>query len=840
MSRRLKGWCLQIMLTVTAITPAVRAQTVVPDLLSTSSPNAGSTWAANAVPVTQTEKSLGDYALLLGDDPQNRLVKPFLHHLAADQENFWARPARLQTKDLKWIVPFAGFTGGLIAGDSWISKQVPDKRNQLTRSQHVSNYALYSLVGAAGGSFLLGRVTNNDHLGEAGLLSGEAAVNSTAVAYLFKTITQRPRPLEDGRNGTFFQGGSSFPSEHSAVAWSVASVWAHEYPGPLSKLIAYGLASTVTLTRVTGKQHFPSDAVIGSALGWYFGRQVYRAHHDPELGGAAWGNFLEEEGEHTRNPDNMASPYVTMDSWIYPALDRLIALGYVQSAMLGIRPWTRMECARMLEEAGDRLSNSDSPDQAAGIYHELSQEFVEESARLNGARNVGATVESVYTRVMNISRPPLRDGYHFGQTIINDYGRPFGEGVNLVTGTSGRAVAGPFSFYVRGEYQQAPSVGPVSPSALQAMAGADFLSDFGPNFMPSGFSANTGSYNRFRLLEGSISLNLHNVEFSFGKQNAWLGPGEAGPLLFSDNAEPITMLRIDSISPFHFPLVSNLLGPARTEFFIGQLSGLQWVFQPPTLYGPNNVNPQPFVHGDKISFKPTPNLEFGMGIVAMFGGPGLPFTIHNFLRTYYSHRANLANNPGKRFSAFDFSYRVPRLRKWLTAYLDSLVVDEVSPIGSSRPSLNPGLYMPQVPKIPKLEIRAEGLKTAHPGAGGCCVPGNTYFDSRYISGFTNNGDLIANWIGRAGWGGQAWATYNFSPRTMVQFGYRSQHVDRQFVGGGGLSDFTLKTNVTLRHDMTLSGMLQYEHWNFPVLAPTGQSNFTASLQVTYWPRWSLR
>ena len=128
----------------------------------------------------------------------------------------------------------------------------------------------------------------------------------------------------------------------------------------------------------------------------------------------------------------------------------------------------------------------------------------------------------------------------------------------------------------------------------------------------------------------------------------------------------------------------------------------------PGVVGPN-ISPQPFIHGEKISFQPTPNLEFGMGITAMFGGPGLPVTFGNFFRTYYVHSPNAANNPGKRISAADFTYRVPGVRNWLTFYLDSLVVDEISPIGSTRANVNPGIYMPQFPKIPKLEFRAEGI-----------------------------------------------------------------------------------------------------------------------------------
>ena len=258
-----------------------------------------------------------------------------------DQKQFWTSPARFRTKDLKWILPAAGITAAFIASDSWWSRQVNPSHQQTSLT--VSDYGTYSLIGLSGASFLIGSMTHDGHLQEAGLLSGEAAINATGVTYLFKEITQRQRPLQGNGNGDFFTGGSSFFSEHSAIAWSIASVWAHEYPGWLSQMAAYGLASTITITRVTAKQHFPSDVIVGSALGWYFGRQVYRAHHDPELGGSPWGSLLPENtGEKPRNPNYMASPYVPIDSWIYPLLERLIALGYMQSNMLGMRPWTRL------------------------------------------------------------------------------------------------------------------------------------------------------------------------------------------------------------------------------------------------------------------------------------------------------------------------------------------------------------------------------------------------------------------------------------------------------------------------------------------------------------------
>ena len=130
-----------------------------------------------------------------GADPENKLVTPFLKHLAFDQKEFWSSPIRFRTKDLKWIVPSAGITAAFIASDSWFSKQVPDKTGQLNRSLNISDYGLYSMIGVGGGAFLVGHITKNDHLQEVGLLSGEAAINSTGVTYLLKVVTQRQLSL---------------------------------------------------------------------------------------------------------------------------------------------------------------------------------------------------------------------------------------------------------------------------------------------------------------------------------------------------------------------------------------------------------------------------------------------------------------------------------------------------------------------------------------------------------------------------------------------------------------------------------------------------------------------
>jgi hypothetical protein len=772
-------------------------------------------------PLNQSLFSLPSDMLIPGVDPQNKLGWTFVRHLALDQKQFWLKPLNLTRDDKRSLFPFVAISGMLMGSDNWITRQVPDQPDQVRRSQDISDYAVYSLVGAAGSAFLWGHLSHNDLMREAGLLSGEAAVNATTATYALKIVSQRPRP-EQG--GGFFQGGNSFPSEHSAIAWSVASVMAHEYPRPLSQFLAYGLASAVTIARVTSSQHYASDAFVGSALGWYMGRQVYRSHHDPDLGGGPWGglNLLGEIS--LPRPDSMGSAYVPLDSWVYPQLERLAALGALQSGFSNMRPWTRLECARLVEEATERIG----PEGADGglarqIYEELALEFLPERRTLDGGSNLSARVDTIYSRATSISGTPLRDGYHFGQTIINDYGRPYAEGWNSISGVSAQASAGPVWFSFQGEYQHAPAAPSYSSALQQAIASVD-------STLPA--TDGTTTLDRLALINAAVGLTFKGVNVSFGRQSTWLGPTDSGSMLFSNNAPAIDMLRIDSVSPYHIPFFSKVLGPARSEFFIGQLAGQQWVFANTHLVGPQ-IDPQPFIHGTKVSFKPTPNLEFGMGITAMFGGPGLPFTWGNFVRTYYSHKTSIAENPGKRFSAFDFSYRVPGLRNWLTFYLDSLVVDEISPIGSDRPSLNVGLYMPKLPKFSRLELRVEGMNTSHHTH--IFGPGFVYYDRRFRSGYTSEGRLIGNAVGRDGNGIQAWGTYSFSPRNRVQFQYRHVEVDRDLLRGGHLNDFAVRSNWMMRPGLNISAFLQYERWAFPLLDPQPQSNFTTSLQLTCSP-----
>jgi membrane-associated phospholipid phosphatase len=139
------------------------------------------------------------------------------------------------------------------------------------------------MIAAPVGLLGWGAWKDNPHAREAGLLGAEAMANGVVVEQGMKLIFWRERPGVDNSNGKFFQTSagidSSMPSSHSVITWASAAVLAGEYPSTLNRILIYSAATGVSVTRVWGQQHFPSDVLVGSATGWLIGHYVFRRHH---------------------------------------------------------------------------------------------------------------------------------------------------------------------------------------------------------------------------------------------------------------------------------------------------------------------------------------------------------------------------------------------------------------------------------------------------------------------------------------------------------------------------------------------------------------------------------
>jgi hypothetical protein len=778
------------------------------------------------------------------DDDSNRASDnplKFLRNLARDQKDIWTSPYKARVQDLNWIVPLVGMSAGLVNADAEMSSRITGNSTLGKHASTASNGGVALLLGGSGALYLMGKYTGDDHKKETGILAVEAATNSLIVGEVLKAVTQRARPTDGNFKGEFFNStsiaNSAFPSAHALLAWSAASVLAHEYPGPLTQIMSYGLATVVSSARVAGRAHFPSDVVVGSAMGWLIGWQAYKAHHAHEVPAADYGKFVQEPGPEGFPRAEQGSPYMPIDSWVYPAFDRLAALGALNSDIVGLRPWTRKECSRLVEEVSGEVDEN-NPDEAWRLYSALAREFAPE---LSGEHVDYIGLDSVYSRVSHISGPPLTDGFHFGQTIVNDYGRPYQEGTNDLSGFSSTGVAGALAFSVRGEYEHAPSAPGVSQTVQDAIQAADFKGPQPATAIPA--------FSQFRLLDAYLSLNIKGWQTSFGKQTLWTSPTQ-DPFLWSNNAEPMYMLLVDQTHPQKLPSFLGFLGPVRTQFWAGKMTGSHWINTQDPLIGEvfslgRTLSKQPMVNGFKVNFKPTADFEFGVGRTGVFGGPDFPITVGSIKHSLFStgNAFGRGLDPGDRRSTADFSWRLPGFRKWLTLYDDSFVEDEISPIGYPRRAAHtPGLYLSQVPGVQHLDLRVEGSYTNLPGLIQTPQGGFFYSNDRYLDGYTNKGNIIGDGtVGRQGIALRADSTYWFASDKTIRVGYRSEIADNMFLQGGNLRDIHLKSEWSFGPRVSLTSLLQYEWWNFPLLsAGKKQNDFTAQFQLTYWPHWRLK
>jgi hypothetical protein len=762
------------------------------------------------------------------------LGKDFL----GDQKQIWTSPVRLRFADADWLVPTAGFAAGLFSTDRDFSTHLSHDPHTLSRNKTYSDAGVAALIGGAGAMWLLSYPSHREHWRETGFLAGEAAVNSLVAVEALKYTLRRERPFQGDGSGPFFSGGTSFPSEHAAAAWAVAGVIAHEYPGPIPKILAYGLASFVTYSRMRARQHFPSDIFVGGMMGQMIAQDVYSRHHDPELGGGEWQSLSAfSRAWESGGPQNLGTPYVPLDSWVYPALDRLAGLGLIDSAFSGMRPWTRRECMRQLIEAEEKGVDAGENTEASKLIEALERELRPETEALgDGSDGASFRLESVYSRTEHISGAPLTDGYTFAQTQYNDFGRPYGEGWSTVNGLSAYATKGPWVAYVRGEMDTAPSIPAYSLATREIAQKVDNFPELAPGTPQP-------SVTDFHLLDAYVGLMVSNWEFTFGKQSLWWGSGNGGPLDFSNNVQPINMFRINRTTPLKLPSILGWLGPMRTEFFLGQLDGQVFLLSPSGFVGHfgQALNPQPFINGQYIGFKPTRNFEFGFFRTTIYGGPGYPLTWHTFIRSLVSsenQHLGAVNKPGNRTSALSFSYRLPYLRNWLTFYADGYTDDQFSPIAfADRSAWHAGLYLSHVPWLSKMDLRAEGIYTDVPPGGGPITPGDFYFNGTWRSGYTNDGNIIGSWVGRGGQGAQAWSNYWFNARDRIQVNFRHQKVSQVFVPQGGtVTDFGVRGDYWWRSNLSFSASVQYERWLFPVIQPNAEKPISATIEIQFQPQ----
>src|SRR5271170_510672 len=214
-------------------------------------------------------------------------------HVLQDEYHIITSPLRIQRNDLLWIAPFAAGTGYTLTQDAGIMQDLGSNPGQEKDFNTVSNVlGIYAPVAFGGVAYIAGSIKHDETLRETSVLATEAEVDALILNTGLQYATDRQDPKQGSQTGKFWPhgtktwpDGTSMPSEHCINIWAFARVVAHEYPGWRTKAIVYGMATTVSFSRVLARQHFPSDVIVGSTFGYLIGGLVVHQR------GAGLGSF---------------------------------------------------------------------------------------------------------------------------------------------------------------------------------------------------------------------------------------------------------------------------------------------------------------------------------------------------------------------------------------------------------------------------------------------------------------------------------------------------------------------------------------------------------------------
>ncbi|MBE0598373.1 MAG: capsule assembly Wzi family protein, partial [Desulfuromonadales bacterium] len=392
-------------------------------------------------------------------------------------------------------------------------------------------------------------------------------------------------------------------------------------------------------------------------------------------------------------------PTIPLDSWIYPALDKLAGLGLVDSALQGSRPFSRLEAARLTREARDRADTSLPPPVALETLRRLERELADALADLAG--NAGSTFrplrEARLDYLYQEGAPATTRGTNARQFALNanNFGIDYDDGHNGQLTLAGDARLG--------------SALLVSLRPL-ALLGDDGEADL-------------------RLLEGKVAVGLGPVEISVGRQALWWGQGRNGALVLTNNAKPLDMLRITNPTPATLPWLFKYLGPIRFDLFWSELESDR-----------DDVD-EPYFAGLRLNLKPARWLELGASRTVMFGGDGIDVDWSDFVTILGGKNLEGGDDTSNSVAAVDARLRLPFL--WGAELYGELGGEDEAGAWISRKAWLGGLYLPRLEPSGRLSLRLERADLTTMNDDGDVW----YRHGLYTSGYTYGKKILGHQVG---------------------------------------------------------------------------------------------
>ncbi|NOZ25113.1 MAG: hypothetical protein GXO94_03345 [Nitrospirae bacterium] len=380
-------------------------------------------------------------------------------------------------------------------------------------------------------------------------------------------------------------------------------------------------------------------------------------------------------------PDTHAATNVAIESTTYDHLMRLEAEGLIRSGILTIRPLSRKEVARLVLEAEGNAA--DRGPRIRRIIEYLKERF---RAEIEGARYV-KPLATLYGKVV------YADTNEFSKVLnYNNTGDFYKRGPNFRFGLTSNAELGLFSFYVNPE---------------------------------------------FRYSDGNIILVLKRVYGTFellglalqvGRDSQWWGPGYHGAMLFSDNPDPIPMIRLGNPTPVSLPWIFRYLGTFRFSTFLAEMES-------------DRVFPEPFFWGLRLTLKPSAYLDLGLQRTFFLGGRGETETFSAWYKTMvfengYDVPQDGHDVPNDQHVGADVKITLPFRWQPLQMY-GEIAAEDISSNVTIKGGYLTGVYLPRIFGLDFIDLRGEYARSRK----------ILYHHNIYRSGYTYKRRLIGHHMG---------------------------------------------------------------------------------------------
>jgi membrane-associated phospholipid phosphatase len=194
----------------------------------------------------------------------------------------WGRGADALDSSSAWKT--ALFGAGIVLGSALLDRRVSeyvDRHSGSRAMETLDGFGKWLPIAAIGGAGLAALSEQDRRLSNTGISAIEAGATGLFVNMGIKYAVGRARPLDEKGPADFapFQRpDASFPSNHATVVWATVTPFAKEYDAPW----LYGLGVLTNAGRIASREHWLSDTVASSLLGFAIGDFFWQEHRKPD------------------------------------------------------------------------------------------------------------------------------------------------------------------------------------------------------------------------------------------------------------------------------------------------------------------------------------------------------------------------------------------------------------------------------------------------------------------------------------------------------------------------------------------------------------------------------